>query len=88
MNCRYFSTLYLVWTALFLDWLLYTALLPVIPSYLKKLHVSQPAIGVLFASKVHFDLEEGLSVKLPHYGCINHCTFALAVAGTSVNGLW
>lgn len=52
MNWRYLTSIYLVWSAFFLDCLVLTVIIPVIPSYLHKLKVSQTAIGVLFASKV------------------------------------
>ena len=54
MSWRVATSIYLVWSAFFLDCLVLTVIIPIIPSYLAKLKVSQTAIGVLFASKVQF----------------------------------
>lgn len=52
MSCKYWTSLYIVWCAFFFDAVVLTVAIPVLPTFLAKLNVSQTAIGALFASKV------------------------------------
>lgn len=52
MSAKYWTSLYIVWCAFFFDAVVLTVAIPVLPTFLAKINVSQTAIGALFATKV------------------------------------